>query len=704
MFSSNGGMWQNVKSHASYWIGQPYTEIKDKTDPAFLMRLSNIRRGVSNFVKIMTGKDIPVRFSSGEQSYTDGESVVISATTKDEHFDSMVGLALHESSHIMFSFDLFAVAKMLFPYEDAVYDANGNIDDSKMMDKWSKAANKVLPADVIAAGIKAGRPDAAAVSKDVKFLLNILEDRHIDSWMYANCGGYRPYYESMYARYFYSDMVNQAMNDPIGRVPTFKNYEMHILNMFTEDADPDALPHLREIWSIIDLPNIMRYHDDKRWPLALREIAQGTSGAALSADGWPLILANSFDILRIVYANAVEVSPEDNSQQANDSNEGDSEGEEDSDLENLDHGDGSGGKGKPIDFNDPKNKKLLEKLLKRQGKFAQGKTFKEKTTEEQDKNLQSLENSEASLRSVGAIGKNAKCDVIVYKRIGVASIKDANCPFTTGTEYADSREAVRDGMRIGTVLAHRLRVMNDESTLTYSRQNHGHIDKRLIAGLGGGDANVFAVTHVVKLLPVMVDMSIDASGSMGGLRFRKAMTVAVALAYAASKTRNMRVRINLRSSPSNDAAVGIVYDSKVDTFSKIRQLFPYLAPRGGTPEGLCFEAIRKELLEEVKQTRRFFVNLSDGEPAHSYYDKSGTHVYYEGEEAARHTRQQMEELRKTGIKVLSYFITDSDADVRSMSNNNKTLFHQMYGKDAKYINVGSVTDIVRTLNRLFLSE
>lgn len=696
MFSSNGGMWQNVKSHASYWIGQTYTEVKDKTDPAFLMRLSNIRRGVANFVKIMTGKDIPVKFSSGQQSYTDGESVVISATTKDEHFDSMVGLALHESSHVMFSANLFEVARHLFPY-------NGTEAAGAMVPLWVKAATQILPADLIAAGLKAGRPDASAVSKDVKFMLNVLEDRHIDSWMYANCGGYRPYYESMYERYFYSEYVNQAMNDPMGRVPTFKNYEMHIMNMFSDAADPDALPNLREIWKVIDLPNIMRYHEDNRWTKALGEISQGTSATTLAADAWPLILANSFDVLRIIYANAVEVTSEDNSQQSNESEDG--EGDEDSDLENLDHGDGSGGKGKPIDFNDPKNKKLLEKLLKRQGKFTQGKTFKEKTTEAQEKNLESLENSEASLRSVGGpIAKNTKCDVIVYKRITAASIKDANYPFTSGTEYADSREAVRAGMRIGSALAHRLRVMNDESTLTYSRQNHGHIDKRLIAGLGGGDANVFAVTHVVKLLPVMVDMSIDASGSMCGLRFRKALTVAVALAYAASKTRNMRVRINLRSSPSNDAAVGIVYDSKVDTFSKIQQVFPHLVPRGGTPEGLCFEAIRKELLEEVKQTRRFFVNLSDGEPAHSYYDKSGQHIYYEGEEAARHTRMQMEELRKTGIKILSYFITESDQDARSMSNNNKTLFHQMYGKSAEYISVNNLNDIVRTLNRLFLSE
>ena len=43
---------------------------------------------------------IPVVFSSGQDSYTDGTKVVISAKLDEKVFDSTVGLALHEGSHI----------------------------------------------------------------------------------------------------------------------------------------------------------------------------------------------------------------------------------------------------------------------------------------------------------------------------------------------------------------------------------------------------------------------------------------------------------------------------------------------------------------------------------------------------------------------------------------------------------------------------
>lgn len=168
----------------------------------------------------------------------------------------------------------------------------------------------------------------------------------------------------------------------------------------------------------------------------------------------------------------------------------------------------------------------------------------------------------------------------------------------------------------------------------------------------------------------------------------------------------MRVRINIRASGGGGtAAVAIIYDSKKDKAIKMRELFPYLFSEGGTPEGLCFEAMRKEILEDVRQTRRFFVNLSDGEPAHSWYDMDmTTRGGYSGEPAARHTRHQVEDIRKLGIKVLSYFITEYKGDIKAMQSNKHSLFHIMYGKDAVYIDPDSVTAIAATLNRLFLQE
>jgi len=73
--------------------------VSDRTSE--LIKLASYRRAISNFVNIVTGKsDIPVRFE-GKDSYTDGKSVTISASIKDKDFDSTVGLALHEGSHVL---------------------------------------------------------------------------------------------------------------------------------------------------------------------------------------------------------------------------------------------------------------------------------------------------------------------------------------------------------------------------------------------------------------------------------------------------------------------------------------------------------------------------------------------------------------------------------------------------------------------------
>ena len=76
-------------------------DVKPKTD---LVALASYRRAIANFVTIVTGEsDIKVKFNDGDESYTDGKSVVIGSKMNDKLFDSSVGLALHEGSHIKLS-------------------------------------------------------------------------------------------------------------------------------------------------------------------------------------------------------------------------------------------------------------------------------------------------------------------------------------------------------------------------------------------------------------------------------------------------------------------------------------------------------------------------------------------------------------------------------------------------------------------------
>ena len=69
----------------------------DKSESA--MHKAALLRAVSNFVNIVTGESIPVKFNTRDASYTDGKQVVIAGNISDKNFDHTVGLALHEGSH-----------------------------------------------------------------------------------------------------------------------------------------------------------------------------------------------------------------------------------------------------------------------------------------------------------------------------------------------------------------------------------------------------------------------------------------------------------------------------------------------------------------------------------------------------------------------------------------------------------------------------
>ena len=70
----------------------------DDEDPIFL---AQVQRGITNFVKILTGKDIPVQYATSGDSMTDGKTVYIASNIKKDTLDSTVGLALHEASHVL---------------------------------------------------------------------------------------------------------------------------------------------------------------------------------------------------------------------------------------------------------------------------------------------------------------------------------------------------------------------------------------------------------------------------------------------------------------------------------------------------------------------------------------------------------------------------------------------------------------------------
>jgi hypothetical protein len=93
----------------------------------------------------------------------------------------------------------------------------------------------------------------------------------------------------------------------------------------------------------------------------------------------------------------------------------------------------------------------------------------------------------------------------------------------------------------------------------------------------------------------------------------------------------------------------MAYDSRIDKFTKVKNLFQYLNPNGTTPEGLTFEAIMKMMVASSQDVDSYFLNISDGEP---YFHGKG--MDYSGFTAAHHTKKMVDKIEGMGIRVLSY--------------------------------------------------
>jgi len=183
-----------------------------------LIELANTQRSITNFVKILTRKEIPVEFTTTGDSMTDGKSITISSNITQNTLDSTIGLALHEGAHCAYT----------------------NFDVPK------KIGNLLLERNLIHG------------KEIILLLLNFVEDRRIDQLVYNMAPGYQSYYKSMYDKYFYNNTVDNGIRSNKFRNENWESYIFRIINIFNKNTDLTALTKLKEVYNILDLKNINR--------------------------------------------------------------------------------------------------------------------------------------------------------------------------------------------------------------------------------------------------------------------------------------------------------------------------------------------------------------------------------------------------------------------------------------------------------------
>jgi hypothetical protein len=685
--------------HSSFWSDEFDFDADDyksvlseaQIDTLKKYRLSSGRKAISNFVTIATGKQIPVRFSTGKESYTDGKSVVISGDIDDEtKFDVGVGLALHEGSHILLS-DFSLLGNLLQHIPKSLFD---------------KAVNK---------GISSGESLST-----IKTILNVVEDRRIDNFIYQNAPGYREYYLKLYDQYFGDKVIVEALKSEWNE-ETVDSYINRLINIMNPASDLTTLTGFRKIWGLLDLHNIGRLKSTKE------------------------CLDVSLQIFETILDNIQAPGPfkknDPKAQQgeAGESGEGEGNGESNGEGESgggeesgksagspdidVDGGDedgdsdgssasasgvGKDDKGKQVgkDSLTPAKQKKLQQTINKQKDFLNGETKKKKISQAMAKEIASVESSGAELQHVAdgmkdRWGNPTKgCDVVVLKQLTKQMLDNGDVGlyrvYNKTPRLAISADKVAIAERMGTILGKKLQVRNEARTTVFNRQRNGSIDKRLIHSLGFEAESVFTQLHIDKFKKANIHLSIDASSSMAGGKWDKTMINTIALAKAVSMIQNLSMQISFRYTNESLPVVLIAWDSRKESYQKVRSIFPYLDANGTTPEGLAFEAIRKLIIPATNDMDSYFVNISDGEPCFN-----GKSFEYQGQPAFEHTKKEVEKFRKDGLIVLSYFVSDRKNGRETYGGE---CFFKMYGKDARYIDINSVNEVSSTLNKMFLAK
>ena len=684
--NTNSKFWFDDSPRTS--IFDEEVEVKRGVDH---IQLASYRRAIANFVTIVTGdSSIPVKFQSNDQSYTDGKVVTIGSKINEKSFDPTVGVALHEGSHIKLS-DFNFVKNLEFEIPQSLYI----LGKSKGYNLYDTLGH-------------------------VKNMLNYVEDRRIDWYVFSTSPGYKGYYNSMYDKYFHSKVIDKALLTDEYTSLDWDSYQFRIINLTNKNSRLEVLPELSSIYDMIFKNNggVKKMNSTREAFQVTKKVVEMIYKVLpegidkVDEDG--NTSKKPFSELESKELPDTELSPEEFERL-----------KEKAENNELGSGDGSG---KEIELTEAQ-KKSLERAFQKQKDFVDGNVSKTGKLSKKDSSIiKSMEDAGVDMKKVGSSLMMDKYDWKKGEYVKIPQ-KGLNCIFVKkitdsmitenvfphlfnwrrwSTDLTDLHpqisEMLTKGVTLGKKLGRKLQIRGESRDTKWSRLDSGRIDKRLISELGFGNDRVFSTTFVEKFSDAFLHISIDASGSMNGEKWDNTMISTIAICKAASMIDNVDVVVSFRTTHESGGRtsrtsnylplVAIGYDSRVDKFSKILRHFGWISPGGTTPEGLCFEAIMNEIVPTVRDRDSYFLNLSDGMPMFS-----NSELYYHDTEALNHTKKMVGEIRKKGVKILSYYVGDEYDRSRSMED-----FKRMYGKDASFINLTNVTEVSKSMNKMFLEK
>ncbi len=488
-------------------------------------------------------------------------------------------------------------------------------------------------------------------------LLNFVEDRRIDALVYKSAPGYQGYYRSMYKRYFYSKIIDKSLMGPEYREENWESYLFRIINIFNKNTDFKALACLSPIFNIINLKNIDRL--------------KSTNDS----------LEVAIDIYKILSEHFKSMTPEQRKSQVQQNKQNTKQ-------------------------NTP-SKEEVKKSFSKQENFINGNIHKVASSKKELSKIEAISKSNIKQSKTSAIDKNGvkRTDREVHIVDGITeSLIKSNLYYVFNLSDIAQRKNINSGINLGKKLLRKLQITNEQITLASKRLKSGKIDtKRIYAANFEND--IFCKINKSNYKPISIHLSIDGSGSMQGEKWDKVLINTIALGYVSLYMKNIDLTIsirttgidpNLSSKTSHIPLLILAFNSKKHTINDLKKLGFY-KPCGLTPEGMCLNILNSYIPNSSYYLDSYLINMSDGFPTFE-----SSKFVYKGENAILDTAKAVTNIKKKGVKVLSYFIETETNNIK-LSELIKD-FRIMYGKSASFIDPKNIYQITKTLNNLFLKR
>lgn len=218
-----------IKSnHSNYWLSQ---YVKDTlNDTSFnIFRLANIKQAINNYTKLLSDKNIQIKYSDLKKSFSTQDNVVTISNECDNNIDLTVGIALHEIAHIEYSD---------FNYIIELHSHLPNIIKNKIKSTHSDNFYMWI--------------------NNFKFMVNLIEDYRINAFIINKYPGYAPYIDEIKNEYVLNNSISKLLKSKKYNEENWDSYIFRIMYHENPNSNLSILKELKYIISIIDLPNILR--------------------------------------------------------------------------------------------------------------------------------------------------------------------------------------------------------------------------------------------------------------------------------------------------------------------------------------------------------------------------------------------------------------------------------------------------------------